>query len=530
MSSSAGHTRRSERTYNDKAKEGRPSRRQATSDEEVIIAVMGPSGTGKSSFINLVSNSRLGVGHGLDSHTAEVQLSKSFRLDDRRVRLVDTPGFDDSTKSDADILNLIATFLTTEYRKGRKLSGVLYLHRISDVRMGGIARRNFSMFQRLCGVDALRNVVIATTRWEEVDVKTGAERQDELATKTVFFKPVLDEGAKMLRHDNGLESAQAIIRCFLRNQPKALLIQKEMVDEDKPLSETEAGRELQRDIRAQMEKHDKKMQELREEMQEAVGEHDEELRAELDKEMQDMRYTLVRLQNEAKKLAESQASPTVRRVEKSLPDAPVLHNSDAEPEVSRPSPVAGPASPAAAVVLSPPRAPSSRAPSIPPVARHSSPSPASPTARSPIQVHSRKSSVSQAPHVMSSPDQFVPLPTAHVVGRPQDLSDIAEIKKMIADLHLEVEQIKDALREALRTNDDVTRLGLERRLQRVEERLDTSTADSKVGWGASTWAAATYIPRKIWGLVTYVFSMFRTVTHTDTSVSPKLPVDLPGAY
>ena len=50
---------------------------------------------------------------GLDSCTAEVQLADEFTLDGRSVTLIDTPGFDDTTKSDSDILEMIAAFLVT---------------------------------------------------------------------------------------------------------------------------------------------------------------------------------------------------------------------------------------------------------------------------------------------------------------------------------------------------------------------------------------------------------------------------------
>jgi len=49
----------------------------------------------------------------LHSCTTTVQLSQQFELDGRQVTLIDTPGFDDTTKSDADILNMIAAFLAT---------------------------------------------------------------------------------------------------------------------------------------------------------------------------------------------------------------------------------------------------------------------------------------------------------------------------------------------------------------------------------------------------------------------------------
>lgn len=62
-------------------------------------------------FVNLVSESSLQVGSGLHSCTAEVQAAKPFLLDGRPVTLLDTPGFDDTVKSEAEVLRLIANFL-----------------------------------------------------------------------------------------------------------------------------------------------------------------------------------------------------------------------------------------------------------------------------------------------------------------------------------------------------------------------------------------------------------------------------------
>ena len=42
---------------------------------------------------------------------AEVELADEFTLDGRTVTLIDTPGFDDTLKSDTEILNIIAAFL-----------------------------------------------------------------------------------------------------------------------------------------------------------------------------------------------------------------------------------------------------------------------------------------------------------------------------------------------------------------------------------------------------------------------------------
>jgi hypothetical protein len=64
-------------------------------------------------FINTASGSNLTIGKGIDSCTREVELSEQFELDGRLVRLIDTPGFDDSAISDVDVLEMIAAFLGT---------------------------------------------------------------------------------------------------------------------------------------------------------------------------------------------------------------------------------------------------------------------------------------------------------------------------------------------------------------------------------------------------------------------------------
>ena len=64
-------------------------------------------------FINLASGSNLTVGTGPDPCTTEAQLSDEFILDGRGVVLIDTPGFNDTSKSDTEMLEMILTFLAT---------------------------------------------------------------------------------------------------------------------------------------------------------------------------------------------------------------------------------------------------------------------------------------------------------------------------------------------------------------------------------------------------------------------------------
>lgn len=48
---------------------------------------------------------------GIEGHTAEVQLTDGFILEGRTVTLIDTPGFDDTSKSVTGILKMVAAFL-----------------------------------------------------------------------------------------------------------------------------------------------------------------------------------------------------------------------------------------------------------------------------------------------------------------------------------------------------------------------------------------------------------------------------------
>ncbi|KAL4064039.1 P-loop containing nucleoside triphosphate hydrolase protein [Scleroderma citrinum] len=232
---------------------------------EYVVVVMGPTGVGKSSFIqDSVSpgqRAKVKIGHTLQSETNEVQPFCWNTKDGARVKLVDTPGFDDSRAgvTDQEILARIVTFLI-DVRNG--LTGLIYVHRITDNRVGGTSQCNLQLFQKLCGDDSMKNVVIVTTMWDKGTTEERLQHEKELMSSNSLFKPLLDGGAVMRRHDRTHKSATNIIEYLTEKSPTTTRIFREHVQEGKALKDTAVGAELHRQIAEREKKPKEEMESL----------------------------------------------------------------------------------------------------------------------------------------------------------------------------------------------------------------------------------------------------------------------------
>jgi hypothetical protein len=170
------------------------------------------------------------------------------------------------------------------------------MHRISDIRMGGLSTRNLRMFRKLCGDDSLKNVVIVTNMWGKVTQEEGRAREKQLASEDKFFKPILDRGGQMARHYNTEKSAQAILKNLIRNQPMALDIQVQLVDHRIKLEDTAAGGELRREFLELQRRLLRELEDIREEMRQANAERDFFSKKELEDIQNQMKREIERLE------------------------------------------------------------------------------------------------------------------------------------------------------------------------------------------------------------------------------------------
>ena len=125
------------------------------------------------------------------------------------------------------------------------VTGVLYLHRITDNRFTQTADRVSSMLRNLCGDAAMSHVMLCTTMWDSVPEERANERFDELIG-TGAWKEMIERGASTARISNTSANAKAdaeeIVAQLIKNvQPIEMAIQDEMVNQGKTALQTGAG-------------------------------------------------------------------------------------------------------------------------------------------------------------------------------------------------------------------------------------------------------------------------------------------------
>lgn len=163
--------------------------------------------------------------------------------------LIDTPGFDDTYRSDADVLRQLADFLSTMWSSRVMLAGIVYMHSIMDTRFGAAAYRNLGMFKKLCGDQAMSSVVLATTFWDIVELQTGAQREIELCGNERYWAGMIRHGSNTFRQDNGNISGTQILQHIIsRRRHLVLSLQEELVDQGKSLPQTGAGQVVARQL------------------------------------------------------------------------------------------------------------------------------------------------------------------------------------------------------------------------------------------------------------------------------------------
>ncbi|KAK3492197.1 P-loop containing nucleoside triphosphate hydrolase protein [Neurospora hispaniola] len=262
----------------------RTSHRMGPSD--VVILVMGMTGSGKSQFVSKLTGENAGVGHSLTAGTVSLDLYSCVE-NGQRIFVADTPGFNDTQISDVEILKDIAFFLGQLHLRNVRLGGILYLHSITDNRVSGSALRTFNMLRALCGPQALNCAALVTTKWGALrspkDDLAACDRENELMYTSNFWGSMRQHGSQSYRWLGSEASARSIVREVIqttcrRTSSPVLQIQRELIDEKRPLDSTSAGREMMKRYEDRCQKVKQELDDLRSELLSASGLTREELK------------------------------------------------------------------------------------------------------------------------------------------------------------------------------------------------------------------------------------------------------------
>ncbi|KAJ1301638.1 hypothetical protein OPQ81_008883 [Rhizoctonia solani] len=265
---------------------------QGEQPEPLNVLVFGPTGVGKSTIINLLTNysSRLPVGDSLESCTEHIAVASVFHKG-RLINFFDTPGFDDSKQRPAEHLALIAVCLSEMYESAQHkphIHGVLYVHRITDNRMTGSSITNLRVFRKLIGPHVFKNLVFVTNRWTNPPDPRHIKFEDELVHDDQYFGRAIKAGARggvdyrIVEDSTCTQAQETLLDLFLEYDPELLQIQRDLTDENKAIGDTEAGRVVFEDLNRFKEDIRKEVETLRQELSELKGEDEckEEIQSE----------------------------------------------------------------------------------------------------------------------------------------------------------------------------------------------------------------------------------------------------------
>jgi hypothetical protein len=193
------------------------------------------------------------------------------------VQLVDTPGFNDTNRSDMDILVTI-----TEWIHVNKVAvaGIIYLYKITDMRFTGASRMNLEILKALCGEQFYPHLVLSSTMWDEMRDESGVmqakERERELLQSPHIWKDILAKGAEYKRYSGSQEQGHCMVDHLLsRQNAPSMAITIELRDQS--VDNTTVGQLITEEGRKREEK-------LRQELLEEEEEEERLLKRELELE------------------------------------------------------------------------------------------------------------------------------------------------------------------------------------------------------------------------------------------------------
>ena len=206
--------------------------------------------------------------------TQKVQL---YEIPGKNIYLADSPGFGDTYRDDASILADLDEALAELFcEKDVKTVGVLFLHSLTDAKMKGGAMRNLILLDKLVGTNNLQRCRLVTTKQSLALARHPDIIEKELRDNKDFWKPLLDNGANMVRFEDSTDSALKIIKPLVGRSKVVLRVTDETQRQMRVLGDTAAGREVNQEIIRAKEEAQKVIHQCKEHYRQAMSRMDKQ--------------------------------------------------------------------------------------------------------------------------------------------------------------------------------------------------------------------------------------------------------------
>ena len=215
------------------------------------------------------------VSHVPDTSTCTPYL---FETTSTHFTLLYTPGFDDPSRDDLEILVSICAFLSSP--AAPHIAGILLTHNITVNRLTGSARQNQAIVRALCGEHFAPRLVLLTTMWNQIPspaVHAECQRREAQLLAAASSSSVHGGYGGALRFDGTRAVAEWVLAEMVRTLPAAdtAVPQAQIVAEmaaGTPLAQTRAGRVI-------LDERERREKQREGEYQEELEEERERLRA-----------------------------------------------------------------------------------------------------------------------------------------------------------------------------------------------------------------------------------------------------------
>ncbi|PPR00018.1 hypothetical protein CVT24_009025 [Panaeolus cyanescens] len=286
---------------------------------------MGSTGVGKSAFIESLSGDKsLRISKNqLDSVTHTISAYRVDDSNDNRFYMIDTPGFNDQKLSEFRIIDMIKTWMKDNELE--VVGRILYLSKITDVRLSGSRLRSLSMLKSLTGGDSARNVSFVTTMWDQLWNESQVERAEGryAQLRDEHWGDFIRQGSQILRFHNTQESALDIMKQAFKNCIHDDFNFVKAIHQNQSYKDTDFGSSLYYNLLERVEVVRQRLSSLEDEMKlgkpemvDCLEREKKELEAELE--------TLTMATMQAVKKATTLA-PTLRALPSGIPSAPLLN-------------------------------------------------------------------------------------------------------------------------------------------------------------------------------------------------------------